>query len=114
MNRISEEQPPIHVWVVDDDESIRWVLAKSLGREGMQVRTFEGSAELLDALDEETPDVLVSDIRMPGVDGLALLERVRASHPELPVIIITAHSDLDAAVASYKGGAFEYLSLIHI
>ncbi|ROH93156.1 nitrogen regulation protein NR(I) [Stagnimonas aquatica] len=109
MNRISEEQPPIHVWVVDDDESIRWVLAKSLGREGMQVRAFEGSAELLDALGEETPDVLVSDIRMPGVDGLALLERVRASHPELPVIIITAHSDLDAAVASYKGGAFEYL-----
>ena len=109
MNRIAEERPPIHVWVVDDDESIRWVLAKSLGREGMQVRAFEGSAELLDALGEETPDVLVSDIRMPGVDGLALLERVRVSHPELPVIIITAHSDLDAAVASYKGGAFEYL-----
>ena len=109
MNHSVEERPPIHVWVVDDDESIRWVLAKSLGREGMQVRAFEGSIELLDALEDETPDVLVSDIRMPGIDGLALLDRVRVSHPELPVIIITAHSDLDAAVASYKGGAFEYL-----
>ena len=110
MNRTdTDDSPPIHVWVVDDDESIRWVLAKSLTREGMQVRVFEGSAELLDALGDESPDVLVSDIRMPGVDGLALLERLRLSHPELPVIIITAHSDLDAAVAAYKGGAFEYL-----
>ena len=99
----------IQVWVVDDDESIRWVLEKSLAREGMAVRVFEGSAELLDALGDEQPDVLVSDIRMPGVDGLALLERVRAQWPQLPVIIMTAHSDLDAAVASYKGGAFEYL-----
>ena len=99
----------IRVWVVDDDESIRWVLEKSLGREGMAVRVFEGSAELLDSLDEGQPDVLVSDIRMPGVDGLALMERVKTQWPELPVIIMTAHSDLDAAVASYKGGAFEYL-----
>ena len=97
------------VWVVDDDESIRWVLEKSLARDHMSVRTFEGAAELLDALQDSAPDVLISDIRMPGVDGLTLMERVRAAHPRLPVIIMTAHSDLDAAVAAYKGGAFEYL-----
>ncbi len=97
------------VWVVDDDESIRWVLDKSLTREGMKVQTFPGSAELLDALDSGKPDVLLSDIRMPGLNGLDLMERVRASKPDLPVIIMTAHSDLDAAVAAYKGGAFEYL-----
>ena len=100
---------PLDVWVVDDDESIRWVLQKSLTRDGMHVQVFPGSAELLDALTDETPDVLLSDIRMPGVNGLELMERVRAARPQLPVIIMTAHSDLDAAVASYKGGAFEYL-----
>ena len=105
----TEMRPDIAVWVVDDDESIRWVLEKSLSREGMAVQTFEGSTELLDALADTQPDVLLSDIRMPGIDGLALLERVREQWPELPVIIMTAHSDLDAAVASYKGGAFEYL-----
>jgi two-component system, NtrC family, nitrogen regulation response regulator GlnG len=99
----------LKVWVVDDDESIRWVLQKSLAREGMKVQTFEGAAELLDAINDATPDVLVTDIRMPGIDGLQLMERVRARRPELPVIIMTAHSDLDAAVASFKGGAFEYL-----
>lgn len=97
------------VWVVDDDESIRWVLQKSLTREGMNVQTFPGAAELFDALSDETPDVLLSDIRMPGVNGLELMERVRVAKPMLPVIIMTAHSDLDSAVASYKGGAFEYL-----
>ncbi len=106
---VTETRPGIEVWVVDDDESIRWVLEKSLARDGMAVRAFEGSTELLDALGDEQPDVLMSDIRMPGIDGLALLERVRARWPLLPVIIMTAHSDLDAAVASYKGGAFEYL-----
>jgi len=106
---VTESRPDIQVWVVDDDESIRWVLEKSLSRDGMAVRSFEGSTELLDALGDEQPDVLLSDIRMPGIDGLALLERLRVKWPELPVIIMTAHSDLDAAVASYKGGAFEYL-----
>ncbi|MES2884612.1 MAG: nitrogen regulation protein NR(I) [Pseudomonadota bacterium] len=106
---VADERPAIQVWVVDDDESIRWVLEKSLSRDGMAVRIFEGSTELLDALSDEQPDVLISDIRMPGIDGLALLERLRVKWPELPVIIMTAHSDLDAAVASYKGGAFEYL-----
>jgi len=101
--------PALTVWVVDDDESIRWVLERSLAREGMQVTVFPGAAELLDALSDDTPDVLVSDIRMPGVNGLELMERVRASKPLLPVIIMTAHSDLESAVAAYKGGAFEYL-----
>ena len=99
----------LSVWVVDDDESIRWVLQKSLARVGMNVQIFPGAAELLEALEEGTPDVLLSDIRMPGLNGLELMERVRALRPELPVIIMTAHSDLDAAVAAYKGGAFEYL-----
>ncbi len=99
----------LNVWIVDDDESIRWVLEKSLTREGMQVTSFPGAAELLDALDDGAPDVLISDIRMPGVDGLRLMGRVHDARPELPVIIMTAHSDLDAAVAAYKGGAFEYL-----
>jgi two-component system nitrogen regulation response regulator GlnG len=97
------------VWVVDDDESIRWVLDKALTRAGIAVRSFPGSAELLDAFDADAPDVLISDIRMPGIDGLALLTRLRAERPQLPIIITTAHSDLDAAVMAYRGGAFEYL-----
>jgi two-component system nitrogen regulation response regulator GlnG len=99
----------LEIWVVDDDESIRWVMQKSLMRAGMKVQTFEGAAELFDALAEDAPDVLITDIRMPGVSGLELMERVRHERPGLPVIVMTAHSDLDAAVASYKGGAFEYL-----
>ncbi|MGQ0502904.1 MAG: nitrogen regulation protein NR(I) [Panacagrimonas sp.] len=100
----------LEIWVVDDDESIRWVMQKSMMRAGMKVQTFEGAAELFNALEDDQPDVLVSDIRMPGVSGLELMERVRRDHPGLPVIIMTAHSDLDSAVASYKGGAFEYLA----
>src|SRR3546814_14742888 len=98
-----------NVWIVDDDESIRWVIEKALTRADMRVTSFPGAAELLDALADEVPDVLVSDIRMPGVDGLTLMTRIHAAHPQLPVIIMTAHSDLDAAVDTYKGGAFEYL-----
>jgi two-component system nitrogen regulation response regulator GlnG len=100
---------PQTVWVVDDDESIRWVLEKALSRAGVTVRSFAGSAELLDALARETPDALISDIRMPGIDGLELLARLQREHPALPIIITTAHSDLDAAVMAYRGGAFEYL-----
>jgi len=99
----------IKAWIVDDDESIRWVLDRALTGDGMDTITFPGGAELLDALDEDTPDVLISDIRMPGINGLDLLERVHARRPKLPVIIMTAHSDLESAVAAYKGGAFEYL-----
>jgi two-component system, NtrC family, nitrogen regulation response regulator GlnG len=100
---------PLSVWVVDDDESIRWVLEKSLSRAGLAVQSFPGAAELLDAFSAGAPDVLITDIRMPGVSGLELLERLHNTQPSLPVIITTAHSDLDAAVAAYTGGAFEYL-----
>jgi two-component system nitrogen regulation response regulator GlnG len=102
-------QTPVKVWIVDDDESIRWVLERSLSRDGMNVTAFPGAAELLDAIEDDVPDVLLSDIRMPGVNGLALLDKLHARVPDLPIIIMTAHSDLDAAVAAYKGGAFEYL-----
>ncbi len=97
------------VWVVDDDRSIRWVLEKALQKADMQVSSFASATEVLDALAADQPDAIVSDIRMPGLDGLALLQRMRASHPDVPVIIMTAHSDLDSAVAAYDGGAFEYL-----
>ncbi len=98
-----------NVWVVDDDRSIRWVLDKALSAEGVAVTLFDSGDSLLQQLARDVPEVIVSDIRMPGIDGLALLERITASHPDLPIIIMTAHSDLDSAVASYKGGAFEYL-----
>jgi two-component system, NtrC family, nitrogen regulation response regulator GlnG len=97
------------VWIVDDDQSIRWVLEKALSRENLPVRTFESARNALEALEEESPQVLVSDIRMPGTNGLKLLEELKKSHPGLPVIIMTAFSDLDSAVASFQGGAFEYL-----
>ncbi|AKH21092.1 nitrogen regulation protein NR(I) [Sedimenticola thiotaurini] len=102
--------PPINsVWVIDDDRSIRWVLEKAFEKAGMAVRCFPSADGVMDALVHEQPDVVVSDIRMPGMDGLSLLERIIAVYPDLPVIIMTAHSDLDSAVAAFHGGAFEYL-----
>ncbi|MEH6826258.1 MAG: nitrogen regulation protein NR(I) [Motiliproteus sp.] len=98
-----------NVWIVDDDRSIRWVLEKALEQGGVQSRAFESADLALRALEKEQPDALVSDIRMPGIDGLELLSTLRTRYPDLPVIIMTAHSDLDSAVASYQGGAFEYL-----
>ncbi len=100
---------PLKVWVVDDDQSVRWVLEKALRQAGMTSRSFERAEHLLDAIATESPDVLITDVRMPGMSGIALLERLRDTRPELPIIVITAHSDLDNAVAAYKGGAFEYL-----
>jgi two-component system nitrogen regulation response regulator GlnG len=97
------------IFVIDDDRSIRWVLEKALAAADLEVETFESGNAALAAITREEPAVIVSDIRMPGIDGLALLERIRGAHPELPVIIMTAHSDLDSAVAAFKGGAFEYL-----
>ncbi len=99
----------LNVWVVDDDQSVRWVLEKALKQANMNARGFERAEHLLEAIDSETPDVLITDVKMPGMSGLALLERINASCPGLPVIVITAHSDLENAVAAYKGGAFEYL-----
>ena len=97
------------VWVIDDDRSIRWVLEKALTQGGMEVRTFTSGEGVIEALSRHEPDVLLTDIRMPEVDGLALLEQVQQRHPDLPVIVMTAHSDLDSAVSAYSGGAFEYL-----
>ena len=97
------------VWVVDDDRSMRWVFEKALGREGIPFRTFGTAQDALAALETEAPQVLVSDIRMPGTSGLDLLQAVKAKHPSLPVIIMTAYSDLESAVAAFQGGAFEYL-----
>lgn len=98
------------VWVVDDDRSIRFVLRKALERAGIPSRAFERAEDVLEALREERPDVLVSDIRMPGMDGTSLLEEVKRRQATLPVIIMTAYSDVESAVASFKGGAFEYLA----
>ena len=97
------------IWIVDDDDAMRWVLEKALRKAGMQARTFSRGNELLAALDAKQPDVLITDVRMPGVDGLQLMEALEVSGFEFPVIVITAHSDLDSAVAAYQGGAFEYL-----
>jgi len=100
---------PLQVWLVEDDASIRWVLERALQNGGMQMRAFEAAEPALAALAAETPDVLLTDIRMPGKSGLDLLKEVRTRQPQLPVIVMTAHSDLPSAVSAYEGGAFEYL-----
>ena len=97
------------VWILDDDRSIRWVLEKSLGKTGLHTESFENGNDLLHRLEQELPDAIISDIRMPGISGLDLLSTIQEQHPKLPVIIMTAHSDLDSAVSSYSRGAFEYL-----
>ncbi|MCG1042658.1 nitrogen regulation protein NR(I) [Mycetohabitans sp. B8] len=98
------------IWIVDDDQSIRWVLEKALARENFATRSFTSVRDVLAAFEQDQPQVLVSDIRMPGGSGLELLNAVRERLPELPVIIMTAFSDLDSAVAAFQGGAFEYLA----
>ncbi len=100
---------PETVWIIDDDKSIRWVVEKALQKAAIKTRSFSSANELLVALKDKLPDALITDIRMPGMDGLELLERVRHNYPELPVIVMTAHSDLESAVSAFHGGAFEYL-----
>jgi len=97
------------IWVVDDDRSIRWVLEQALSQANMDVKTFENATDVLENLKTSKPDAIISDIRMPGMDGFDLLSQIQTDYPDLPVIIITAHSDLDSAVSAYQGGAFEYL-----
>src|SRR2546428_2910045 len=98
------------VWVIDDDRSIRWVFEKALAREGIPFKTFAQATEAMEALDAAgAPQVLVSDIRMPGTSGLELLQTLKQRFPNLPVIVMTAYSDLESAVAAFQGGAFEYL-----
>ena len=97
------------VWIVDDDRSIRWVLEKALGRENIPFISYASAQEALAALDDGEPQVLVSDIRMPGKSGLELLQTVKQRFPTVPVIVMTAYSDLESAVAAFHGGAYEYL-----
>jgi two-component system nitrogen regulation response regulator GlnG len=97
------------ICVIDDDSSIRWVLEKALGNAGMQVESFNSADHALENINQDEPAVVVTDVRMPGMDGMDLLDRISKHYPDLPVIIMTAHSDLDSAVSAYKGGAFEYL-----
>ena len=103
MNSTSE------IWIAEDDRSLRWVMKKAISREGIEVRSFENGDDLLVALQSSLPEIIISDIRMPGIDGLELLKQIHSTRPNIPVIITTAHSDLDSAVAAYQGGAFEYL-----
>ena len=98
---------PLNVWLVDDDASIRWVLERALRQGGMAPTAFDHADTALAALRRDRPDVLITDIRMPGRSGLELLTEIRDNQPDLPVIVMTAHSDLDSAVAAYQGGAFE-------
>jgi two-component system nitrogen regulation response regulator GlnG len=97
------------VWIIDDDKSIRWVLEKALEQANIPCRIFESADPIMGLLEKEKPAAIMTDIRMPGIDGLTLLSQINEAHPELPVIIMTAHSDLDSAVTSYQKGAFEYL-----
>ena len=110
---IDRQQTRTHmkpIWIVDDDESIRWVLEKALARENIVTRSFANVRDAVSALQSDQPQVLVSDIRMPGESGLELLQIVKQRHPGLPVIVMTAFSDLDSAVSAFQGGAFEYLA----
>ena len=98
------------VWIVDDDQSIRWVLEKALAREAIEVRSFASATTVLKALETATPSVLVTDVRMPGLDGLSLLQAIKGRHPELAVIVMTAFTDLDSTVSAFQKGAFDYLA----
>ncbi|MDD2759480.1 MAG: nitrogen regulation protein NR(I) [Methylomonas sp.] len=100
---------PDKVWIVDDDKSIRWVLEKALQKADIETRCFANAADFLKELGPDAPQVLITDIRMPGMDGFELLKKIQHEHPSLPVIVMTAHSDLESAVSAFHGGAFEYL-----
>ncbi|MFN3593996.1 MAG: nitrogen regulation protein NR(I) [Thiobacillaceae bacterium] len=97
------------IWIIDDDRSIRWVFEKALKRENLPHQVFDSATAALRALERETPGAILTDVRMPGMDGLDFMEKVKARHPRLPIIIMTAYADLDSAVAAFAGGAFEYL-----
>lgn len=97
------------VWIADDDKAIRWVLERALEKEHIATRSFDNADKVMTRLKKIEPDVIITDIRMPGTDGLRLLEHVQSEHPHVPVIVMTAYADLDRAVASFRGGAFEYL-----
>jgi two-component system nitrogen regulation response regulator GlnG len=99
-----------NIWVLDDDKSIRWVFEKALAKENLPYKTFSNTNEAINQFNHETPSVIVSDIRMPGESGLTFLNKVKTKFPEIPIIIMTAYSDLDTAVSAFKSGAFEYIA----
>ena len=98
-----------NIWVVDDDESIRWVLERGLSENGIEVETFDSANKVIKKLETESPSLILTDIKMPGKSGIDLLDEVKELRPEIPIIIMTAHSDLESAVESYEHGAWEYL-----
>ena len=98
------------VWIVDDDKSIRWVLEKALKSADVDIESFSHPDQVLEKIENEEPNVIITDIRMPGMDGISLLDRIKQHSPNIPVIIMTAYSDLDRAVSAFQGGAYEYLS----
>lgn len=104
---MSEKQK---VWIVDDDKSIRWVLEKAIQKTDVEIQSFSNPEDLLKKLQSDEPDVIISDVRMPGMDGITLLEKIKQHSPDIPVIVMTAYSDLERAVSAFQGGAFEYLS----
>jgi len=97
------------VWVIDDDQAIRWVLERALEKAEIPVETFSSATSAFDEMKNSTPTAIITDVRMPGMDGFDFLERIKNDHPDLPIIIMTAHSDLQSAVGAYQKGAFEYL-----
>lgn len=97
------------VWIIDDDRSIRWVLEKALQQSSIDIQSFDSGDAALSQLRNNKPDAVITDVRMPGIDGLSLLTKIHDAHPGMPIIVMTAHSDLDSAVSAYQGGAFEYL-----
>jgi len=98
------------VWIVDDDQSIRWVLEKSLTRQAIPFKSFSNPDDVLDMLEKEKPQLIISDIRMPKGSGITLLQQIKQDYPKIPVIVMTAYSDMDSAVAAFQGGAFEYIT----
>ncbi|MEE9335261.1 MAG: nitrogen regulation protein NR(I) [Granulosicoccaceae bacterium] len=110
---MSEHTNKQTIWIIDDDESIRWVIKKALEQADFYVNAFDSADEVLGILDKDTalpPDAIISDIQMPGTDGIALLQSLKASHPETPILIMTAYSDLDSTVSAFDGGAFDYIA----
>ena len=99
-----------NIWVLDDDQSIRWVIEKALNRNGYIVKTFDSVEDAMDLIGTSNPDLILSDVRMPGKSGLDFLEIVKKDNPQIPVIIMTAYSDVETTVDSYKAGAYEYIS----
>ena len=99
-----------NIWILDDDKSIRWVFEKALEKENLPFKTFSNSNEAINQFNHEKPSIIVSDIRMPGESGLIFLSKVKDKFPEIPIIIMTAYSDLDTAVSAFQKGAFEYIA----